>query len=91
MDKKSEKFRKLCTEALSTPEGREIFKKLYCKYFPKETHAIVIEMIDNGMPAEQFLSEINDSALDSYNLNKDKDVFKTIEASEETRKEFKIE
>ena len=84
----SEKFRKLCSEALSSPEGREIFKKLYCKYFPEETHEVVIKMIDQGMSAEQFLSEINNNALDSYLLNKGKDVFKVLEASEDTRKEF---
>lgn len=44
----SEQFRALCLEALSSSEGREIFKNLYVKYYPKETHEAVIQMIDSN-------------------------------------------
>jgi len=88
---KSEENRKLLKEAMSTPEGREILKKCYVKYFPKCSHNAVLKFIDGEISENQFFEIINNNALDAYNAdpNQRKEAIAVLKASEDTRKEIK--
>ena len=70
-------------------EGKQAFIKLCTKFLPKESHNAIIKMANGELTNKQFFEMINNDALDSYLETKDKDVFKILEASEETRNEFR--
>ena len=69
-------------------EGKQAFIELCTRYLPKESHNAIIRMANGELTNKQFFEMINNDALDSYLETKDKNVFKILEASEETREEF---
>lgn len=82
-------MRKKLAELLSYGEdGKKAFIELCTKFFPKEIHKAIIEMANGNLTEREFLEKINNDALDSYSNNKDENLFKILEASEGTRKEF---
>lgn len=82
-------MRKKLAELLSYGEdGKKAFIELCTKFLPEETHEAIIEMANGNLTEREFLEKINNDALDSYSKDKDGNVFKILEASEDTRKEF---
>lgn len=83
-------FRKLCTEALSTKEGTQIFLDCCKKYFPKCASDMIEKVVNHNLDPSAFFTQLNDSTLDSFldgKINK-KQFNDILFASEKTKKEI---